>query len=278
MLADRASPRRLARRVYRRALGQRRLWRRALPTEAAFWSAWIASRGMHWPEDFAQRFDPSTPLQESLILDRIDHFDDRRIRILDVGAGPATFVEMVADGRELVVAMEPDPAFAEQLRVRFAGHENVQVVEASTDELTGGVVPAPFDSVVCFNVLEHVKDDSEAVCRLHDVLAPDGRLFLLVPAHPLLFGETDRMLEHERRYEKEPLRRLLAESGYAIQELRHVNPLGALGWLVSARVLRRRHIPAGPLRAFNRLVPVIRLLDAMRLPFGLSLWAVCRRP
>jgi len=145
-------------------------------------------------------------------------------------------------------------------------------------KLDPSLLPTLLDAIVCFNVLEHIREQAEALRALHACLEPGGHLLLLVPAHPLLFGEMDRMLEHERRYDKEALHRLLSDVGFEIEELRHVNPLGALGWLVSARVLRRRDIPAGPLRAFNKLVPVIRLLDAMRLPFGLSLWAVCRRP
>jgi len=37
--------------------------------------------------------------------------------------------------------------------------------------------------------------------------------------------------------------------------------IGALGWLVAGRALRRSEIPGAPLRAFDRLVPVLRLLD-----------------
>jgi len=53
---------------------------------------------------------------------------------------------------------------------------------------------------------------------------------------------------------------------------------GALGWLVTGRVLRRDEIPTGPLAAYDRLVPLFRLLDRIELPWGLSLWAVARRP
>jgi hypothetical protein len=55
--------------------------------------------------------------------------------------------------------------------------------------------------------------------------------------------------------------------------VRYVNPLGALGWFVSARVLRRTYVPTGPLRLYDRLVPTLRLLDRLRLPLGLSVWA-----
>lgn len=205
------------------------------------------------------------------LLDRSRPYLGRRV--LDVGAGLGTFTELAADGRE-VVALEPEAAFAADLRKRFAGRPNVQVVEAEADELEES---EPFDSVICFNVLEHIPDDEGALRQFHSRLAPGGHLLLLVPAHPFLFGAIDRTVHHERRYRREPLRRLLEQTGFAVQTARYVNPLGALGWLVSGRVLGRGQIPTGPLRLYDSLVPVLRALDRLPLPFGLSVWAVARR-
>jgi 2-polyprenyl-3-methyl-5-hydroxy-6-metoxy-1,4-benzoquinol methylase len=196
-------------------------------------------------------------------------------RVIDVGAGMGTFTDTLASLCDVVVAVEPDPALADGLRRRFGDRSNVEVAEVEAGALAD--LPGPFDSVVCFNVLEHIADHAGAVGAFHARLRPGGTLLLLVPAHPALFGPIDRMLEHERRYTKSGLRDLLAAQGFAIDVLRHVNPVGAVGWLVSGRLLRREQIPAGPLRAFDRLVPVLRLLDRVKLPFGLSLWAVAHR-
>jgi SAM-dependent methyltransferase len=206
------------------------------------------------------------------LLDRSRPYLGRRV--LDVGAGLGTFTELAAAGRE-VVALEPEAAFATDLRRRFAGRPNVQVVEAEADELEGE--SGPFDSVICFNVLEHIPDDQGALRQFHSRLAPGGHLLLLVPAHPFLFGAIDRIVQHERRYKREPLRLLLEQTGFAVQTVRYVNPLGALGWLVSGRVLGRGQIPKGPLRLYDNLVPLLRALDRLELPFGLSVWAVARR-
>jgi SAM-dependent methyltransferase len=134
------------------------------------------------------------------------------------------------------------------------------------------------DSIVCFNVLEHIADDADALSRLRTLLAPGGHLLLLVPAHPFLYAPLDRLLGHERRYTKGDLALLLSETNLVVKELRLVNPIGALGWLVSARILRRRQIPLAPLRLYDRLVPLLRPLDALDLPLGLSVWAVAAAP
>jgi SAM-dependent methyltransferase len=207
------------------------------------------------------------------LLERSKPFLGRRA--LDVGAGIGTFTERLAPLCELVVAVEADAEFARILRRRFADDSNVQVIDADAGAFKEAPLPGgPFDSIICFNVLEHIQEDDEALASFRSQLAPGGALLLLVPAHPLLYGATDRMLGHERRYRKGELHGRLERAGFSVEALRHVNPIGALGWLVSARLLRRREIPRASLALFDRAVPLIRHLDRLRLPFGLSLWAV----
>ena len=196
--------------------------------------------------------------------------------VVDVGAGSGTFVERIADGTRRVVAVEPEEEFQPELRRRFAGRDDVGVEQLEAGALADAYRDA-FDAAVCFNVVEHVADDAGAVAAIARALKPGGHLLLLVPAHPFLFGEIDRALAHERRYRRADLRRLLQGAGLEMLELRHVNPVGALGWLVAGRVLRRDRIPQAPLLAFDRAVPILRRLDRLDAPFGLSLWAVARR-
>jgi len=197
-------------------------------------------------------------------------------RVLDAGAGSGTFTAPAAEMADLVVAAEPDPLFADMLRRQFAGRDDVVVLEAGGEDLRPEALPAPVDSVICFNVLEHIRDDERALESMRGVLAPDGALLLLVPAHRALFGETDRAVGHERRYTVASLRARLDRAGFAVEDIRYVNPLGALGWLVSSRILKRRLVPERSLRIYDVAVPALRTLDRFRLPFGLSVWAVAR--
>jgi SAM-dependent methyltransferase len=198
-------------------------------------------------------------------------------RVLDVGAGIGTFVAELAPASELVVAVEPDPTDAEVLRNRFAADPRVRVEERDATALGEADLGGPFDAAICFNVLEHIEEDVAALCAVRSQLRAGGHLCLLVPAHRALFGSIDRTVGHARRYDRAELRRDVESAGLTVVEARYVNPLGALGWLVSARVLRREHVPEGPLKAYDALVPVLRAADRVRIPFGLSVWAVARR-
>ena len=186
-------------------------------------------------------------------------------RVLDFGAGIGTFTAALAAEADEVVALEPDPA----LRAHLAEAAPAATLVDAADHLTGA-----FDAIVCFNVIEHVDDDQGALKRMRDLLTPDGKALLLVPAHPFLFGSLDEAFGHHRRYTTGSLRRRLDAVGLRPLELRYVNPVGALGWLVASRIVRESRIPRGQLRVLNRSVSILRHLDRLRLPFGLSVWAV----
>ena len=189
-------------------------------------------------------------------------------RVLDVGAGIGTHTVQLRELVDEVVALEPDPLFAQMLRERVNG---VEIVEGYAADVEG-----PFDGIVCFNVLEHIEDDEATLRRLRELLAPDAALLLLVPAHPWLFGPIDTAFGHHRRYSRKELKRKLLQAGLEPHVLRHVNPVGALGWLAQARIRRRQRMSYRGLDLYDRLVPVLRLLDNVPLPVGLSLWAVAK--
>jgi 2-polyprenyl-3-methyl-5-hydroxy-6-metoxy-1,4-benzoquinol methylase len=71
--------------------------------------------------------------------------------------------------------------------------------------------PGPFDIVLALDVLEHIDGDESF---LADVIVPSmahgGVGLLSVPAHPRLFSDHDRMLEHARRYRPRAFQQLVA--------------------------------------------------------------------
>jgi len=207
------------------------------------------------------------------LLDRARPYLGRTV--LDLGAGIGTFSEVLSSEVD-VVALEPDPRLAHFLRERAAGNPRLRVVDGGAELLA--TMDERFDSILCLNVLEHIPEEAETLAGCFARLEAGGHLLLLVPAHASLFGAVDEVGGHVRRYDPRHLRDALGRAGFEIVELRHVNPVGALGWLVFSKLLRRGQVPRGPLASYDRLVPLFGQLDRLRLPFGLSLWAVARRP
>ncbi len=176
-----------------------------------------------------------------------------------------------------MTALEPADNVVGDLESFAAVTPQVTVLRQTLAQ-AGGLRAGDFDAVLYLNVLEHIEDDAAAVEAMAAALKPDGRLCLLVPAHPRLFGALDRHYGHHRRYEREGLGALISGAGLELEDLYPFNLLGVAGWWVKNR-RDDGSIGAGSLRAYEALLRLWRPIeDRLELPAGLSLIARASRP
>jgi len=97
-------------------------------------------------------------------------------RVLDVGCGEGrTGASLRAAGATSISGVELDPAAAAQAAEAY-DEVRVGPVEAELDGLQG-----PFDTVLLYDVLEHLLDPWELLRRLHGLAAPGARIHVSVP-------------------------------------------------------------------------------------------------
>jgi SAM-dependent methyltransferase len=213
-------------------------------------------------------------------------------RILEVGAGVGSMSRWLPL-RERLVLSELEPELLQlleaEVRERFDADPRVAVMPVDL----GGALPQSFaaeefDTVVSFNVLEHVPDDAAALERLAGLLRRSsrpgpGRIVSFVPAHPWAYGSIDVTYGHVRRYTAASFAALAAKAcpDFRLQT-RYFNVVGLPGWVLFGRLLRHTTVSARAIRAFERLCPWIRGVDdalhRLGLPLGQSLIAVLTRP
>lgn len=194
-------------------------------------------------------------------------------RVLEVGAGMGTMTQHLRHARE-IVATDVQPRYVEFLARKFAADPRVRVAVFDLEQPPPADLGSKFDTVLCLNVLEHVSDDVQALVHLRSLLAPQGALILVVPALHILFGTIDRAIGHHRRYEETELREKLRLAGFETELVRWLNRLGAIGWFINARLLRRRTVPGLQARLAEWLVPWLSWENDFNLPWGLSLLVV----
>lgn len=132
-----------------------------------------------------------------------------------------------------------------------------------------------FDTVINFNVLEHIEKDQLALNNMASKLKKGGKLVIITPAHPALFGSLDKNLEHYRRYNKVDLKNKFESSGFKVRELKYINWFGATGWFINSKVLRRKILPSRQLGFFAFLSrPFLFFERYISPPFGLSVLIV----
>jgi SAM-dependent methyltransferase len=194
---------------------------------------------------------------------------ERNSRILDFGAGTGTVTRLLRARGLDIVAVEPDGPMAQELM-----RQSIPVVRTLDD-----VPDGQFAGVVSFNVLEHIEDDVGALRALRRKLRPHGRLFLYVPAFPILYSSMDRQVGHFRRYRRQPLARLLEQCGFRVERARYGDSLGFPAAL-AYRLLGARDglLDRGSLLRYDRWVfPVSRLIDTVTCgTFGKNVIVVAR--
>lgn len=201
-------------------------------------------------------------------------------RILEVGCGTGGNLEMLGELGE-VVGMDSSPLAVE----RAAESTGLRVVTGSLP----GPLPElfPLDAICCFDVLEHIEDDREALRALHPILRPGGLLFVTVPALPWLWSRHDESFGHKRRYLRRDLEELLGRAGYSVRYCSYFCSL-LLPLVAPVRLANRLlHVEGGtdfsvPTLGVNRALHAIfaaeaRLLFDRSLPLGSSLLAVAER-
>ncbi|MBV9124585.1 MAG: class I SAM-dependent methyltransferase [Planctomycetes bacterium] len=202
-----------------------------------------------------------------------------RGQALEAGFGYGQYTPYFARHTERLVAVDCDPVCVERLRAQLPEVE-ARVADLTDPEFALRVGRAVFDVIICLNVLEHIQDDAQTLAQFREALRPGGRLLLIVPAHPALYGSMDAMAGHFRRYTRSELRRRLIAAGYRIRRLRYINPVGGLGWWANAKLFKPRDLSAPMVNRqilwYDRYVqPLSRLVTPLTAPFfGQSVWVV----
>lgn len=88
-------------------------------------------------------------------------------------------------------------------------------------------------SIVCMNLLEHIRDDAKALEFMHSIAGNNCNLIMVLPAMPCLFNSLDREAGHYRRYGLKGIKRILKLSGWEIKKIKYINMPGIIGWIAA---------------------------------------------
>lgn len=195
--------------------------------------------------------------------------------ILEVGFGPGNFIlSLMRYGK--IWAIDIDQEYLKMIK-------NIARNKAKTGfgDIAKGEYffrDKKFDSIVCFNVLEHIKNDNKAMKNLSQLLKPEGKLVLLVPGHQLLFGSIDKNIGHFRRYDKKGLIKLMKSNNLKIIHSQRVNFIGAMGWWFEGKVLKKKHINATKVALFDKIARyILPLEDTINIPIGTSILLIAQK-
>jgi len=202
-------------------------------------------------------------------------------KILEVCCGTGGNLEMLAEFGE-VSALEMDEnarsIAAQKTNNRYdirAGHCPDKIPFAEQR----------FDLICMFDVLEHIEHDTETLVALKQLLTPNGRLLLTVPAYQWLYGAHDEFLHHKRRYTAAQLYKKIVVTGLQPVKISYFNtilfPLAVMVRLKDKLFGKPATGTSVPPALINKFFMTLFgaerfLLKHFNLPFGVSLLCVLK--
>jgi glycosyltransferase involved in cell wall biosynthesis len=197
-------------------------------------------------------------------------------RVLEIGAGIANMSVHLMP-RPVYWATDVNPYYLEKLSSLRATRPYMQVGYVDAADFATYPTEQRFDTIVCFNVVEHIPDDLGTLRNIWDALEAGGRAIILVPFGPKLYGSLDEVLGHCRRYTEEQLIELAQRAGFSVEAVLKFNRPGTVAWWLNGKILHRRTFGLGQIRILNALTPIFRLMDSwLPLP-PLSIIGILRK-
>ena len=198
--------------------------------------------------------------------------------VLEIGAGMGNMSRHLCPRRKLYVATDVSSEYADHLRNMFRHRPSVCVRQLDATRAEDfAAFERQMDTVVCLNVLEHIEDDAATLGSIRTLLAPEGRLILLVPNDPRAYGTIDKEIGHYRRYTPAGLRTLMTDSGYVVEDILKFNRVSMPAWRFTGQVKKSRTLSRFALRMFDKFVWLWRKIDGA-LPWEpASIIAIARR-
>jgi SAM-dependent methyltransferase len=136
--------------------------------------------------------------------------------IFDIGGGNG-FVSLglAKAGFETVLVEPGEPGAANAKR------RGVETVICATTS-TAGFRASTLGAIGLFDVIEHIEDDLAFLHSMRNLLKPGGRLYVTVPAYPLLWSGEDPAAGHFRRYTGQSIGAVVQRAGFTLEYLTHI--------------------------------------------------------
>ena len=199
--------------------------------------------------------------------------------LIEIGSGIGTFSDLFIDQVDNLTLIEPSHKLCARLEQKFSKRTNVEIIQSPLEDLETSLANRYFDCAVLINVLEHIREDKEALRIIFKLLKPGGYLLIFVPALMSLFSDLDAAVGHHRRYHLSELEDKVKIIGFKTIKIRYFDLLGAISWWLINVILKRQSIDDNAAIFYDRVgVPLTRCIEScFKPPFGKNLILIAKK-
>ncbi len=152
-------------------------WRSSINAEIAFWDRYFASGGLQWKDRYHERLNPNWPLQarpKSCLNEVVG-----TPKILDVGAGPLTYLGKQIEGKPLdIIAIDPLAKQYNKILSNYGISPVVRTITGDGEKVHKMFSPSTFDLVFARNCIDHSYNPEKAILNMLEVTKPGAYVLL----------------------------------------------------------------------------------------------------
>ena len=217
----------------------------------------------------------------------LDHFDSalnfRKYQIslitkfikgkfLEVGAGKGGLIPFYKNLTKNITIIEPEKKLFKILKKNYSNKR------FSIKNQTIKSVKKNYDTIIYYDVLEHIKNDLNEVKLASKKLNKNGYLIFSVPAYQTFYNSFDKSVGHFKRYNKKDFIVLRKRTGLKIEKLAYYDSMGFLFLVLNKLFSLKQTNLENKVYLWNLLMPISKLIDLLTFnKFGKSLLCVFKK-
>mgnify|MGYP001490454214 FL=1 len=193
-------------------------------------------------------------------------------KFLEVGAGKGGLIPFYKKLANDITIIEPEKKLFNILKKKYSKNK-IKVKNQTIKD-----VKKKYDTIIYYDVLEHIENDLNETKEAKKKLTKNGYLIFSVPAYQSFYSDFDKSVGHFKRYNKQDFVKLEKKTGLKIEKLAYYDSVGFLFLVMNKIFCLKQTNLKNKIYLWNLLMPISKLIDFLTFnKFGKSLLCVFRK-
>jgi len=193
-------------------------------------------------------------------------------KFLEVGAGKGGLANFYKKFLKNITLIEPEIKLFKILKLKFK-KDKIKIYNQSIKN-----IKKKFDTIIYYDVLEHIKKDLNEVKMASKKLNKNGYLIFSVPAYQTFYSDFDKLVGHHKRYNKKDFKKLAKQTGLKIDKIVYYDSIGFFFLILNKLFFLKQTNLKNKLFVWNLLIPLSKTIDFLTFnKFGKSLLCVFKK-
>jgi 2-polyprenyl-3-methyl-5-hydroxy-6-metoxy-1,4-benzoquinol methylase len=191
---------------------------------------------------------------------------------LEVGAGKGGLIPFYKNLVKDITIIEPEIKLFNILKKKNT-NKKIKIKQKTIKDLK-----KKFDTIIYYDVLEHIKNDLDEIKKAKKRLNKNGYLIFSVPAYQSFYSSFDKSVGHHKRYNKKDFKKFEKKTNLKIEKLVYYDSMGFFFLVLNKLFSLKQTNLKSKIYLWNLLMPISKLIDSLTFNmFGKSLLCVFKK-